>query len=133
MFPFTAREVQIGTDRYGEPQTSRIIDWNVERSEQKPTQGKPPSAQAMLEKVLAEALDQHGTEIKPNGTDTVRAVRKDTVMFAFKTAYQAEHGDANADAVTRAWRRALHQAKATVVVEGVVDGVPYLCWLLSPV
>ena len=40
----------------------------------------------MLEKVLAEALDQHGTEIKPNGTDTVRAVRKDTVMFAFKTA-----------------------------------------------
>jgi hypothetical protein len=30
----------------------------------------------------------------------VRAVRKDTAMFAFKAAYQAEHVDANADAVT---------------------------------
>jgi hypothetical protein len=28
---------------------------------------------------------------------------------------------------------ALSQAKATVVVEGVVDGMPYLWWLLSPV
>jgi hypothetical protein len=85
----------------------------------------------MLEKVLAETLNQHGTRTKPNGKDVVRAVRKDTVMFAFKAAY--ERGDADADAVSRAWRRALSQAKATVVVEGVVDGMPYLWWLLSPV
>ena len=54
VFPFTAREVEIGTDRYGDPQTSRVIDWNVKRDEQepneeKPNEEKPPSAQAMLE------------------------------------------------------------------------------------
>ena len=76
-------------------------------------------------------------EVKSNGTEAVRAVRKDTVMFAFKTAYQTEHPDTNANAVEQAWWRALRQAKATTVmegiVEGVVDGVPYLWWLLSPV
>jgi hypothetical protein len=49
-------------------------------------------------------------------------------MLAFKAAYQAEHVDANADAVSRAWRRALKQAP---VVEGTVDGVPYL-WRSMP-
>jgi len=125
VFPFNAREVQIGTDRYGEPQTSRVIDWNVERSEQKPKEEKPPSAQAILEGVLAEALDRHGTEIKANGTNAVRAVRKDTVRFAFKTAYLAKHAGADASAVRQAWQRALKQAKATVA-EGIEDSVPYL-------
>jgi RecA-family ATPase len=75
VFPFTAREVEIGTDRYGEPQTSRIIDWNVERDKQepqskdKPEPKKKPSVRAMLEDVLAKALDQHGTEIKANGKE----------------------------------------------------------------
>jgi hypothetical protein len=133
VFRFDAREVTIGTDRYGEPQTSRIIDWNVERDKPKAQQKKKPSAQALLEEVLATALDQQGTVIKIDGMDAVRAVRKDAVMFAFKTAYQAERGDADADAVSRAWRRALSQAKVAVVVEGVVDGMPYLWWLLSPV
>ena len=125
VFPFNAREVQIGTDRYGEPQTSRVIDWNVERSEQKPKEEKPPSAQAILEGVLAEALDRHGTEIKANGTNAVRAVRKDTVRFAFKTAYLAKHAGADASAMRQAWQRALKQAKATVA-EGIEDGVSYL-------
>jgi hypothetical protein len=30
VFPFTAREVPMGNDSYGEPLTSRIIEWNVE-------------------------------------------------------------------------------------------------------
>ena len=81
-------------------------------------------AQAMLEKVLAEALTQHGIEIKPNGTDTVRAVRKDQVRFAFKAAYT--------DAATerQAWRRSLSQTKTTVA-EGTVGGVTYL-WRTAP-
>jgi hypothetical protein len=29
--------------------------------------------------MMEEAFDRHGTEIKPNGGDVVRAVRKDTV------------------------------------------------------
>ena len=61
IFPFDAREVPMGKDSYGEPLTSRIIDWNVKRSQQKPQPEKRSSAQAMLEEVLAEALDQHGT------------------------------------------------------------------------
>jgi hypothetical protein len=73
-------------------------------------------AQAMLEKALTEALDQHGEEIEPNGKEAtpVRAVRKDTVMFAFKAAYQAEHADANVTAVEQAWRR----GRQTVVPSG---------------
>jgi hypothetical protein len=111
-----------------------VIDWNVKRDEQepneeKPKQEEPPPAQAILEELLAKALDQHGVEIKPNGTDAVRAVQKDKVRFLFKAAYEAEHPTGE----RQAWRRALSQAKATVVVEGVVDGVPYLWWLLPPV
>jgi hypothetical protein len=78
------------------------------------------------------ALDRRGTEIKPNGTDAaVRAVRKDMVMFAFKAAYQAKHGDTNANAIEQAWWRALRQAKATTVMEGVVGGVHHL-WRPAP-
>ena len=87
----------------------------------------------MLENALTEALDQHGTEIKPNGTDTVRAVRKEIVRLAFKAAYQTEQGGTDAATVRKAWQRALEQAKTTIVMEGEVDGVPYLWWLLSPV
>jgi hypothetical protein len=65
-------------------------------------------------------------EIKPSGKNaSVRAVRKETVMLAFKAAYQATHEGSSDDAVSRAWRRALKQAKATVL-EGTVDGVPCL-------
>jgi hypothetical protein len=91
-------------DEDGDPLTTCVVKWEPDRRAQK--EEKRPSAQAMLEKVLAETLNQHGTRIKPNGKDVVRAVRKDTVMFAFKAAYQAERGDADADAVSRAWRRA---------------------------
>jgi hypothetical protein len=141
-FPFQTEKVFVGSEstltiRWTEAADATSTAAKPEESAQKPKPGKPLSAQAMLEKALTEALDQHGVEIKPNGTDTVRAVRKDTVMFAFKTAYQAKHTDANVNAVEQAWWRALRQAKATTVmegiVEGVVDGVPYLWWLLSPV
>jgi hypothetical protein len=92
---------------------------------------KSRSAQAILEEALTAALDRDGIEIKPNGKDaTVRAVRKDTVRLAFKAAYLAEHPDANNDAVSRAWQRALRQAKTTVM-KGTVDGVPYL-WRGAP-
>jgi hypothetical protein len=66
-------------------------------------------------------------------TDAVRAVQKDKVRLAFKAAYQAEHGGTDANAERQAWHRALRLAKAAVVVEDVVNGVPYLWWLLSPV
>jgi hypothetical protein len=108
-----------------------ILGNAAEHGEQTAKQEKGSSAQSILEKALTETLDRDGTEIKPNGKDaTVRAVRKDTVWLAFKTAYQAEHPDAGADAVEQAWWRALRQAKATVA-EGVVDGVPYL-WQPAP-
>jgi len=35
VFPFDAPEVPMGNDSYGEPLTSRIIDWNAERNEPK--------------------------------------------------------------------------------------------------
>jgi hypothetical protein len=122
-FPFDSSEVAMGNDKYGEPLTSRIINWNVKRGEQKPKE--KPSAQAMLEEVLAAALGQHGVEIRVDGKDAVRAVRKDTVRFAFKAAYQAKHADADTGAERQAWQRALRQAKATVV-ESAVDGVLHL-------
>jgi hypothetical protein len=36
VFPFDAPEVPMGNDSFGDPITSRIIDWNVERNEPKP-------------------------------------------------------------------------------------------------
>ena len=98
-----------------------ILGHTAEHSEQTLKQEKESLAQTMME----EALDRHGTEIKPNGGDVVRAVRKDTVRSFFKAAYLAEHAGADAATVRKAWQRALRQAKATVA-EGVVDGVSYL-------
>jgi hypothetical protein len=139
VFPFTAREVEIGNDRYGDPQTSRVIDWNVKRDEPKPEQEKdepepkpeqkeekPPSAQAILEEAMTDSAEIK-TATDAGGTDTVRAVRKEIVRSRFKTAYLAEHPNASATAVRQAWQRALKQAKAAATMtEGTVDGAPYL-------
>jgi hypothetical protein len=129
-FPFQTEKVFVGSE------STLTIRWTEPAEAQtaaEPKPGEPLSAQAMLENALTEALNQHSTEIKPNGTDAVRAVQKDKVRFLFKTAYQAEHVGADADAERQAWRRALKQAKATLVMEGMVDGTPYLWWLFSPV
>lgn len=129
LFPFEARVVNMGKNRFGEPITQRIIDWNVERPAQ---QREKSPAQVTLESVMATALDQHGEVIKANGAEGVRAVRRDKVLFAFKVAYQAEHPKASGDAVGQAWRRALDQAgKEKAVAGGVVGGVAYL-WQLAP-
>jgi hypothetical protein len=49
VFPFDAPEVLMGTDSYGEPITSRIIDWNVEHSEPKPEPRKQSKSVAVVE------------------------------------------------------------------------------------
>jgi len=95
-----------------------------------PRSREKSAAQFVLEKVLAETLDRHGEEIKINGTDAVRAVRKDEVEAAFKPAYLATHADTNPGAVGQAWRRALKHPVAAVV-EGSVNGEPYL-WRSAP-
>jgi hypothetical protein len=88
------------------------------------------SAQFVLKKALAEALDRHGVEIKVDGTDTVRAVCKDEVRAVFKATYPVTHPGANSDAVALAWRRGLKHPAARVV-KGVVNGTAYL-WRSAP-
>ena len=132
---FDVRGRDVAADQLAAKFDKATFRWTVlgnaaEHSQQAPKQKKVSPAQAMLEKVLAEALTQHGIEIKPNGTDTVRAVRKDQVRFAFKAAYLAEHTDADAATERQAWRRSLSQTKTTVA-EGTVGGVTYL-WRTAP-
>jgi hypothetical protein len=81
-------------------------------------------APRVLKKVLTEALDRHSVEVKPDGGEnTVRAVCAAEARAAFNTAYLTTHAGANPGAVGQAWRRALRQAKTTVV-EGIVNGEP---------
>jgi hypothetical protein len=124
-FPFDARLVDMGLDQYGEPLTSRIINWDVTRPER--TKAKSLS-QSLLEQVLAAALAEGGGQIKANDGE-VRAVRKDKVRVAFKAAYQVDNPDANPDAVGEAFRRALRLASHTVKAQ-TLNGVEYL-WLVK--
>jgi hypothetical protein len=128
VFPFEARLVPMGQDRDGEPLKSRVIDWNVMRSE-RPKARSP--TQVTLEQVLADVLSQHGETIKANGAADVRAARKAKVRLVFKAAYQAEHPDANADAVGEAFRRALRQAGKSIK-SGTIDGIDYLWFAPAP-
>jgi hypothetical protein len=120
VFPFEARLVNMGENRFGERITQRIIDWNVVRSE---PQKEKPRTQVMLETVLAEALAQHGETIKVNGTEGVRAVREGNVRPAFAAAWQAAHPRVKPRGVRAAWGRALADSDVT---RDVVGGVAYL-------
>jgi hypothetical protein len=120
-FPFEARLVDMGLDQYGEPLTSRVINWNVKRPE-KQTKTKTRST---LEDVMTETLSKSGEKVKVDEHTEVTAVRKDQVRFAFKTAYQDVHPGANSDAIGEAFRRALRQA-GKAISEHTVDGVEWL-------
>jgi hypothetical protein len=128
-FPFEAQVVDMGLDQFGEPLTSRIINWNVTRPEKIKVK---PRSQSLLEQVLTSALSEGGEQIKVNDIEgAVRAVRKDKVRFAFKAAYQVQNPDANAEAIGEAFRRALRLAGSTVKAQ-TLDGVEYLWPVVSP-
>ena len=95
-----------------------------------PRSQEKSAAQFVLKRVLAEALDRQGVEIKINGKDVVRAVCEDEVEAAFKVAYLATHTGTNPGAVGQAWRRALKHPAASVAKD-VVNGVLYL-WRPAP-
>jgi hypothetical protein len=94
-----------------------------------PRSQEKSSAQFVLKKALAEALDQRGMEVKPDGNeDMVRAVCEADVRVIFEARYLATHADTSD--VGQAWRRALKHPVVRVM-KGTVNGVPYL-WRLVP-
>jgi hypothetical protein len=128
VFPFQAREVKLGEDRYGEVITSRVIDWNVTRPQ--PGKVKPPYL-VILEKLMPEALATHGEKVSINGKE-VLAIDKVKLRHLYKVAYQDLHRDAKTKAKNNALRRALNAAaKAKTVQSHTVGGVAYL-WQAQP-
>jgi hypothetical protein len=121
-FPFDAKIVDMGQDQYNEPLTSRVIDWNVERQKPEPKKQKP-LGQKILEDILSATLWE---VIQANGSEGMRAVRKETVHSAFKETYQRAKPSANPDAVGEAWRQALR-------VAGIEHNAEYLWYPESPI
>jgi len=128
VFPFEARLVDMGRDQDGEPLTSRVIDWNVERVERvKPE--KKSKARRALEEALTRALGLDPVRITVNGAE-ISAVSKEVLRSVFVDQYQ-QTSDANASAIRQAWSRALEETQGSIQ-RGVIEEVMYLWFPPSP-
>lgn len=98
VFPFAGKPVPMGVDEYGDPVSTLVIDWDVERPAPRPPKTKAKSkTRRVLEEVLANLLAEAGEEISVNGSGRVRAVKRDGLGFRFRKAWMetgAEYGAA---------------------------------------
>jgi hypothetical protein len=133
-FPFTVREMDIGTDRFGESVTTLTIDWTPEQARATTAKDKAWSKSLrLLQRTLMAVLADGGTEQRPfvDGP-VVRAVDIEIVRAEFYKSYPAD-GDAEQQQETRrkAFRRAIHDAQASGVIGIRVLGGTTFVWLAS--
>jgi len=126
-YPFVAHTVNMEPDADGLPQTSRVIDWNVERPVREKPKKRTP-AQTILLEAFAQAFETNGTRIPVNGVE-VEAVREDHLREAFTEQYQQSKPNAGLDAIGEARRRALRSMKGEIR-HSTVDGTVY--WWFPP-
>jgi hypothetical protein len=85
-FAFFPKTVDMGVDEERNPVTSRIISWEAtDIPESDEVRDRSP-AEKVFDRVLADALKNHGVIIQRNGGDAT-AVRRDLVRDAFVAAY----------------------------------------------
>jgi hypothetical protein len=126
-YPFEAKLVDMGLDHEGEPLTSRVIDWNVERVvSEKPE--KPSKAQFSIQEGLAKVFETNPEKIEINGTSEIQAVREDVLRLVFMEMYQRDATEKkSAGALRQAWSKALDKLDVDPnYTRGIVDGVKYV-------
>jgi hypothetical protein len=130
--PFTPRDVAIGLDEDGEPETRVVVDWGDPGDAAAPSDEWLPSLQ-LLRRILMTMIVDAGKEVAPFADGpVVRAVDSKLVRAEFCKQYPAD-GDAKQKAATRrqAFGRAvkLAQSKSLIMVREVDD--TQLMWLAT--
>ena len=121
VFPFNAKVVEMGTDRWGEPQTSRVVDWAVER----PTQRRARTqAQSTLEQALSETFADHTERVVVDGRER-EAVSYANLQMAFRRISLQRKPDLSNDAISMALKRARERMQDRLT-EGPANGGRYV-------
>ena len=128
VFPFEARLVDMGLDADNEPQTSRVIDWNVKRPVKVKPEKKSP-AQLILDEAFAQTFETKEVRITVNGGEVVEAVREDDLRDTFRKLYLRDKPEASLYAISEARRRAFDKMQGKIK-HSTIDGVVYL-WFTS--
>lgn len=133
--PYRLDVVEIGEDRYGEPITTCVVRWDVDKEPEPAAlkrQGWPASLR-VFRQVLFDSLEADGIRAWPFGTEgaEVRAVRLASVPTRFADVYPAKGDDEakRADAKRKAFVRAVTAATARDLIGSVeLQGLDHI-WM----
>ncbi|MRI57630.1 hypothetical protein D8770_27505 [Methylobacterium sp. DB1607] len=133
--PYALDVIEIGEDRYGEPITTCVVRWDVEREPKPaaPTRQGWPKSLRVFRQVLLDSLGEDGIRAWPFGTEgaEVRAVRLASVRTRFVDLYPSEGEDEakRADAKRKAFARAVASATSHDLIGSVeLSGFDHI-WL----
>jgi hypothetical protein len=131
--PFTARDVTIGIDDDGDPETRKVLDWDKSATTGAPdASGWCPSLQ-LLRRILMSMLADAGIEVMPFADGpVVRAVDRELIRAEFYKQYPADGDEKQkAEARRRAFSRAIKDAQAKSLIMVREIGGTQLVWLVA--
>ncbi|MCP2083946.1 UNVERIFIED_ORG: hypothetical protein J2W74_005211 [Methylorubrum zatmanii] len=121
--PYTLQPIEIGTDRWGEPITTCIVDWQTDRTSAAAVEAvkkKWPTSLRVLQAALQFALIEHGKDNRPFGNDgpELRTVLSGHVRTEFMNSYatDGETETNRADARRKAFQRAVKTAQGSGLI-----------------
>lgn len=134
--PYSLDVVQLGEDRNGEPVTTCVVRWQLERAAEAQPAGKRerwPTSLRVFQRAMQVALTDHGKRTRPFGAEgpEVLAVAEAKVRAEFVAAYpvDGETNETRTDAKRKAFSRSLKAAlDRELVVSREIDGTDVL-WL----
>ncbi|OKO74516.1 hypothetical protein AC629_34970 [Bradyrhizobium sp. NAS80.1] len=135
---YTARELDLGTDRDGDPVTTMTIEWQTDATPKADESKFKRWSKALqpLRKALLAVLPEHGSVVRPYGAEgpEVRAVDKEVLRREFYSIaiVDSDTKEQEAEAKKKALNRALSGASSGELV-GIreVNGLT-LVWLTAP-
>lgn len=136
--PYTLEQVEIGTDRHGQPRTTCVIRWQASGTgslSAMTKRGAWPKSLKVFQQALLNALAGDGKTMRPYGGDgpEVRAVSQANVRAEFVANYPAE-GDTPAkrgDAKKKAFQRSIKAAREADLITTRQLGEEDWFWLAS--
>jgi AAA domain/Bifunctional DNA primase/polymerase, N-terminal len=139
-FPFQPRVVEVGTNKFGKPETTLVLDWGTSADQPaRPTGGEDDWGKSKpvrhLRKVIMSLMVEHGTEIQPfRDGGPIQALKVELAEAEFLKSYPAARKSDNPKrdpkrSKERAFSRALEDAvDRNVVTTREMHGVEWI-WL----
>jgi len=135
-FPFRTRQVEVGTNKAGKPETTLVLDFGADpNAAPRPAQdqddwGKSKPAQH-LRKVIMALMVNHGEDIHPfPDGKPIRALKLDLVQAEFYRSYAiaGDAGKTKRDTKRIAFNRALNATRDKTTTTREIHGVEWI-WL----